>query len=256
MDASVWIRRPLESVLRKVLTEMGFAEEIGLAFRTTVLDDGRVRLDGCTGDGTVFAASFRLQPERGAVALKEPIVWVDGKSFLNLRNMWAVPTPLVENLGSLYLSTVVVDAGSAFCVTDITKAPDTQALRVSVVASAASRAARDRVNQRNLDAPPQGRRGAQFSNAERPKHTYYIGENLPWILNANLSPPLAVQFSMAALALMLRLTSLPDDVYKSVKSTTRFTLNVTNSLLRKIAKSWRSRRKDNFESSNFEALLF
>ncbi|KAJ1453379.1 hypothetical protein M885DRAFT_524592 [Pelagophyceae sp. CCMP2097] len=252
VDASLWIRRALENVLRMVLTKMGFDEDTDFAFQTSVLKDGRVRLDGATGDGTKFSASFRLQPDGGAVALREALVWIEGKSVLNLRHFSAslpVPTPLVENFGSLYLSSVYLDTADAFIITNIKKAEDSDALRLSVVASpAAFRAAHRSARRKNLE--PLGGRVRALRSGERVRvqaspsppgsewgfspahmfasifargvgssvqplrHTFYLGERLPWLLNPGVEPPGSVVWALATLSFALKVAHFPDDAWR------------------------------------------
>ena len=247
VDDSTWVRGLLDRVVRRVLEPFDDAEELlgAVDFETTVQSDAetgepRVRMAGTTGDGNKFSVSLRLVAENGALALRAPIVFLDGRRTLKLNGL-PLPATVVENIASVYLSTVAVDAsassGSAFAVADVCRSTDRDdAVQVTLVSSAASQAAMRRAADKRRKAeaalgvaapPPSGASGKKpewrlqmeslLKGAAPPlRHTFVVGERLPWIFNPRTQAPFGVTCTFAVLSLLFKVTAVPDNIFRGI----------------------------------------
>lgn len=240
VDGSLWIRNFLTRIVKRILSEVEGYADARVAFRTSVASDPtgapRVRLDGTTADGVGFVCSFLLAAEHGALVLRAPEVFLQGRPTFKLRRAGsiAVPAAVLEDLGRLYLSTVAVDAsaqsGAAFAVMEVRLA-DADSVEVEVVSSAASRAAMRRIARQHVAGGPSASSkqtklpewrlhlGQMFRGAAHPvRHTFVVGERLPWLLNPRSAAPVAVVWVFQTLSWAFAVAAVPDRVYRGLST--------------------------------------
>lgn len=254
-DASSLLHDFLERLVARLLAECG--EATAFEFATTVVGDApggpRVRMVGKTEDEVAFTVILTLAAENGALALRSPEVWIRGRSTFTVGGL-PLPANVLENLAQVYLSTVAVDAsarsGAAFAVAEIGPAgPD--AVEVRLVSSAASMAAMKRLEKKRrearsalgVEAPTKKAEWrlqveSLFTGAAHPlRHTFVVGERLPWIFNPRTRAPPGVVATFAVLSLIFRVTAVPDNIYRGLGAMRR---RVTWTLFRpRLARKYR-----------------
>lgn len=187
-----------------------------------------------------FSCSFRLSCEGGAVLFKEPDVYLPDRPSFEAPPPWlwqtnpglatglaGAPTSLVEFGSSLFLSSVTVDPTASFAITALEpSSTESNAVQVTVEAgpslapkllppSAAT--LKQRLLRKKFPVvPPPVVRPAYNLGLAAPQTTFVVGENLPWVLNANNAAPFVVFASMLGLSVLFQLFALPDACFRIV----------------------------------------
>ncbi|KAH8075158.1 hypothetical protein JL721_1153 [Aureococcus anophagefferens] len=200
LDGSLWIRRRLDGIVRKVLVkwmgkEVCVADD-ALDFTTTIDAGGRARrrhgaraprADAleryASGDGGYresnfrFAVSFVLEADRGAILFRDPVVSLPDRPSFEAPPQWLwasqptyalalahTTTPLVEGGAALFLSSVTVDPTASFSITSLVPSAATPGALVATVESGPQKFSRSRLFRR-------GRRRSRRSRtrASRPR---------------------------------------------------------------------------------------
>ena len=112
LESSSWIKDVLGKLLVKLINEIDPSKSLE-SFRATIGDDTTLRLHATCTDGLEFSVTSKFQAENGAATLRDPmLIFDDPTSFHrpSIAGGMLVPAPVIERLGSLYLSTVALDA--------------------------------------------------------------------------------------------------------------------------------------------------
>ncbi|KAK7231198.1 hypothetical protein SO694_00071151 [Aureococcus anophagefferens] len=198
LDGSLWIRRRLDGIVRKVLVkwmgkEVCVADD-ALDFRTTIDAGGRARVDGtarvrraptpleryASGDGGYresnfrFAVSFVLEADRGAILFRDPVVSLPDRPSFEAPPQWLwasqptyalalahTTTPLVEGGAALFLSSVTVDPTASFSITSLVPSAATPGALVATVESGPQKFSRSRLFRRGRSSAARAARGAR-----------------------------------------------------------------------------------------------
>ena len=139
LDGSLWIRRRLDGIVRKVLVkwmgkEVCVADD-ALDFTTTIDAGGRARVDGtarvrraptpleryASGDGGYresnfrFSVSFVLEADRGAILFRDPVVSLPDRPSFEAPPQWLWASQPTYALALAHTTTPLVEGGAALC---------------------------------------------------------------------------------------------------------------------------------------------
>mmetsp|Transcript_36915 Transcript_36915/g.118327 ORF Transcript_36915/g.118327 Transcript_36915/m.118327 type:complete len:462 (-) Transcript_36915:3367-4752(-) len=230
VEQSAWIRQGLRRLLKRVLREIDPSkklESFGVKF-----EDSKVRLDAQAQD-LKFSITSRLEAENGAATLREPTVELWGGLPFYKRGNMLLPAPVVERLGSLYLSTVALDASRGNCKLTKVRIPKRRkCVEFTVVSGPPPSATVLEKHNTGMSRHKEKKRQRRTTewrvdkesletmfagDAPHPlRHTYNLGEQWPWIVNPRNSAPLRVSAAFAVLALTLSAIAVPETALRAV----------------------------------------
>lgn len=195
LDGSAIWRQQLGNLLERLLRTY-LRDDVEDLRLSTVVRDGTIGVAGNFTGGT-FRLVTSLQPTRhGAVALRNVKLELPGR------------LSVAETIGELYLSTV--DLESPFEVTDIVFHGDR--LVATFVSGDHYLPAGVADEWKSVPVFP-AVDPRSFFVFDLPRTTFVLGDRLPWVLNAKNAAPRLVVIAFAALALALKISSLPDELW-------------------------------------------